>query len=71
MVRRSSLTISSNGIRATGSAAQALFDAFAKNCQTGRSDNCLASKADGVVCPEDSCDIDDGVRKQPDQGSAE
>lgn len=34
-----------------------------KNCQTGWADFCKASQHDGVACPSDSCDIDDGVRK--------
>ncbi len=34
----------------------------AKNCQNGRSDVCLAGFHDGVCCPDDSCDIDDGLR---------
>lgn len=33
-----------------------------KDCQHGFSDICLASQCDGVVCPADTCDIDDGVR---------
>lgn len=32
------------------------------HCQNG-GDVCLAGNQDGVCCPEDSCDIDDGVRK--------
>lgn len=44
----------------------------AEHCQNGFSDICLASQRDGVICPEDSCDIDDGIRhnhlaaRQPD-----
>jgi hypothetical protein len=34
------------------------------HCQNG-GDVCLAGNADGVCCPEDSCDIDDGVRVPP------
>ena len=34
----------------------------AEHCQNGFSDICLASQRDGVICPEDSCDIDDGIR---------
>lgn len=34
------------------------------HCQNG-GDVCLAGNRDGVCCPEDSCDIDDGVRKAP------
>lgn len=34
----------------------------ADHCQNGRADFCLASQRDGVICPEDSCDIDDGIR---------
>lgn len=35
----------------------------AEHCQNGFADICLASQRDGVICPEDSCDIDDGVRR--------
>ncbi|CAG9259508.1 hypothetical protein BDI4_600041 [Burkholderia diffusa] len=34
------------------------------HCQN-RGDVCLAGNRDGVCCPDDSCDIDDGVRKDP------
>jgi hypothetical protein len=34
------------------------------HCQNG-GDVCLAGNRDGVCCPEDSCDIDDGTRKNP------
>lgn len=34
----------------------------AEHCQNGFADICLASQRDGVICPEDSCDIDDGIR---------
>ena len=34
----------------------------AEHCQNGFSDICLASQRDGVICPEDSCDIDDCIR---------
>lgn len=34
----------------------------AQHCQNGFADICLASQRDGVICPEDSCDIDDGIR---------
>lgn len=34
----------------------------ADHCQNGRADVCLASQRDGVICPQDSCDIDDGIR---------
>lgn len=37
----------------------------AQHCQNGRADVCLAAQADDVVCPEDSCDIDDGMRSVP------
>lgn len=33
-----------------------------EHCQSGFADICLASQRDGVICPEDSCDIDDGIR---------
>ena len=36
-----------------------------EDCQTGRSDICRAGKQDGIICPDDSCDIDDGSRKDP------
>lgn len=38
-----------------------------KNCQTGWADFCLMAKHDGVMCPDDSCDIDDGIRAGPAQ----
>lgn len=34
-----------------------------RHCQTGWADFCFASRKDGVACPFDSCDIDDGIRK--------
>lgn len=37
---------------------------YIRHCQNG-GDVCLASKADGIVCPDDSCDIDAGVRIAP------
>jgi hypothetical protein len=36
-----------------------------RNCQTGWADFCLMAKHDGVTCPSESCDIDDGVRAAP------
>ncbi|MBP0633627.1 MULTISPECIES: hypothetical protein [unclassified Cupriavidus] len=33
-----------------------------KDCQHGFSNICLVGQRDGVACPADSCDIDDGVR---------
>ncbi|MDQ7981922.1 hypothetical protein QYH69_32380 [Paraburkholderia sp. SARCC-3016] len=33
-----------------------------RHCQSGNKDVCRAGQRDGVVCPEDSCDIDDGQR---------
>lgn len=42
--------------------AQTTVEDFQGNhCQNG-GDCCLAGRRDGVVCPEDSCDIDDGIR---------
>jgi hypothetical protein len=35
----------------------------ARHCQNG-SDVCLAGNADGICCPDDSCDIDDGMRER-------
>ena len=35
-----------------------------KHCQNG-GDVCLAGNHDGVCCPDDSCDIDDGMRWAP------
>jgi hypothetical protein len=32
-----------------------------RHCQNGN-EACLAGRRDGVVCPADSCDIDDGIR---------
>ncbi|WP_439448678.1 hypothetical protein [Stenotrophomonas sp. ATs4] len=37
----------------------------AEHCQNGRADVCLASQHNGVICPDDSCDIDDGFRHNP------
>jgi hypothetical protein len=37
----------------------------AKSCQTGWDDICHMAKHDGVVCPDESCDIDDGIRAAP------
>lgn len=34
-----------------------------RHCQSGNKDVCRAGQRDGVACPEDSCDIDDGIRK--------
>lgn len=39
------------------------------HCQNGRADICRAGQRDGVVCPEGSCDIDDGIR-EPDKPEA-
>jgi hypothetical protein len=39
----------------------------AKSCQTGWADICHMAKHDGVTCPDDSCDIDDGIRAAPAQ----
>jgi hypothetical protein len=33
-----------------------------KHCQNGWADFCLAGRVDGIACPFDSCDIDDGIR---------
>lgn len=33
-----------------------------RHCQNG-GDVCLAGNADGVCCPEESCDIEDGSRR--------
>lgn len=33
-----------------------------RHCQSGNKDVCRAGQRDGVACPEDSCDIDDGQR---------
>lgn len=33
------------------------------HCQNGRSDICLASQKDNVICADDECDIDMGVRE--------
>lgn len=35
----------------------------ATNCQNGLADVCLASQRDGVICADDECDIDSGIRK--------
>lgn len=39
----------------------------AAHCQNG-GDVCLAGNRDGICCPEDSCDIDDGMRTDPREG---
>jgi hypothetical protein len=33
-----------------------------KHCQNGNALVCLAGNRDGICCPEESCDIDDGLR---------
>lgn len=50
----------SGSLRATPTAQRVQLD---RHCQNGRADVCRASQRDGVVCPADSCDIDDGVRE--------
>lgn len=48
----------------TSEALKMAMSRFRDNhCQNGVADVCLAGRKDGVVCPEDSCDIDDGIRK--------
>ncbi len=37
--------------------------AYQHTYQEGGS-NCRAGQIDGIICPEDSCDIDDGVRHE-------
>ncbi|WP_186166492.1 DUF551 domain-containing protein [Burkholderia gladioli] len=44
--------------------ADTTWTAPKQHCQNG-GDVCLAGNHDGVCCPEDSCDIDDGTRKNP------
>ncbi|WP_186167332.1 hypothetical protein [Burkholderia gladioli] len=44
--------------------ADTTWKAPKQHCQNG-GDVCLAGNRDGVACPEDSCDIDDGTRKNP------
>lgn len=34
-----------------------------RDCQTGNADICRLGGSTGITCPEDSCDIDDGVRR--------
>ncbi|HEX8894420.1 MAG TPA: hypothetical protein VF783_13910 [Terriglobales bacterium] len=36
-----------------------------KHCQNGYKDICHAAKYDGVVCADDECDIDSGIRSVP------
>lgn len=43
--------------------AQAVALLGFRHCQSGNKDVCRAGQRDGVACPDDSCDIDDGVRK--------
>lgn len=42
------------------------IDRWQRHCQSGDRDVCRASQRDGIVCPADSCDIDDGVRPRDD-----
>ncbi|MBU9378736.1 VRR-NUC domain-containing protein [Burkholderia gladioli] len=42
--------------------ADSTWKAPKQHCQNG-GDVCLAGNRDGVCCPEESCDIDDGLRK--------
>ncbi|ATF86916.1 hypothetical protein [Burkholderia gladioli] len=44
--------------------AETTWTAPKQHCQNG-GDVCLAGNRDGVCCPDDSCDIDDGTRKNP------
>lgn len=39
-----------------------------RHCQNGRTDICLAGWQDGICCPDDSCDIDDGLRYKATNG---
>lgn len=48
--------------RRASTPAHAAVAGRAHHCQNGRADVCLASQRDGVICPEASCDIDDGIR---------
>ncbi|WP_186234216.1 hypothetical protein [Burkholderia gladioli] len=52
------------GVPATPATADTTWKAPKRHCQNG-GDVCLAGNRDGVCCPEDSCDIDDGTRKNP------
>jgi hypothetical protein len=40
-----------------------------QHCQNGRGDIC--ARRDGITCPADSCDIDDGIYKQPEAAHGE
>lgn len=51
-------------VRESLRAAQETEPVPAKHCQNG-GDVCLAGNRDGICCPDDSCDIDDGLRKNP------
>lgn len=31
------------------------------HCQNGHADVCWAARLDGITCPSDSCDVDDGL----------
>lgn len=50
-------------LRVAERAAQQQAEPTPKNCQTGYADICAAGAQDGVACPADSCDVDDGIRK--------
>lgn len=41
-----------------------------EHCQNGRADICLAGSQDGICCPDDECDIDEGLRKAAQENSA-
>jgi hypothetical protein len=44
--------------------------ALKHHCQNGTADVCLAGSRDGICCPPDSCDIDDGARPTPQPSAA-
>ncbi|QYW02197.1 DNA binding protein [Stenotrophomonas phage Sonora] len=39
-----------------------LYPHVERHCQNGCADVCRAAQRDGIICPDDSCDIDDEVR---------
>ncbi|MCH7274995.1 DUF3850 domain-containing protein [Burkholderia gladioli] len=58
------LSFASERAAVSPATADTTWKAPKQHCQNG-GDVCLAGNRDGVCCPEDSCDIDDGTRKNP------
>lgn len=62
-VRASDVAPNPNAARSSLVEAEAGADDPLKryHCQNGHKDLCLSARRDGIVCPADSCDIDDGI----------